>query len=219
MGLRGFERRLEHLVEGTFARVFKSGLTPLEIGRRITREIDVNQTVGVNGAVLVPNHYWVYVSAADHARFVEVATTLTDELAQAARSHINDEKYQVLGPVSVSLVEAEQYPEGRFQVQAQWREGPRDTAPGALRLSNGMRVELGVPPFTVGRIETSSLVLVDANASRNHAVIELRGSRWTLVDLQSTNGTFVNGSRITEHELLPGDAVVFGSTPATFEAT
>ncbi|MGZ0179123.1 MAG: FhaA domain-containing protein, partial [Acidimicrobiales bacterium] len=40
--LRNFERRLEHLVEGTFARVFKTGLNPIEIGRRIVREIDAN---------------------------------------------------------------------------------------------------------------------------------------------------------------------------------
>lgn len=218
MGLRRFERRLENLVEGTFARVFKSGLSPLEIGRRIVREADANQTVAVDGALAVPNHYWVYLASADHQRFAEVETPLTNELIEAARTHIADEQYRVLGPVSVTLVEAADYPEGTLQVQAQWREGLTQPTTASLVLESGERFPVG-NPFTVGRLPGGSLVLSDENVSRSHAVIELSAGGWTLRDLGSTNGTTVNGAAIGESQLQHGDQIVFGATSAMFELT
>ena len=218
MVLRNFERRLEHLVEGTFARVFKSGLNPIEIGRRIVREIDANQSVGVDGVVAVPNQYWVYISSADHERFQEVATPLTNELIEAARTHITDEQYRVLGPVSVALVEAADYPEGTLQVQAQWREVPVAQTVAELVMETGERFALGDGPFTIGRLPNCSLILGDENVSRSHATIQKGPSGWVLTDVGSTNGTTVNGTRVNEILLQTGDKVVFGATPATFEA-
>ena len=218
MGLRRFERRLENLVEGTFARVFKSGLTPLEIGRRIVREIDSSQTVAVDGALAVPNHYSVFLSTADHQRFAEVETPLTNELIEAARTHIADEQYRVLGPVSVTLVEAPDYPEGSLQVQAQWREGVAAQSDAHLLLATGERFPVG-DQFTIGRLPGGSLVLTDENVSRNHAVIERSASGWVIRDLGSTNGTTVNGTPIQESPLRNGDQIVFGATEATFEAS
>lgn len=218
MVLRNFERRLEHLVEGTFARVFKTGLNPIEIGRRIVREIDANQSVAVDGALAVPNHYWVYISTADYERFQEVETPLTNELIAAARTHIADEQYRVLGPVSVVLVEAPDYPEGTLQVQAQWREGSTVPTSASLVMETGERFAIGDGPFTIGRLPNCSLILSDENVSRNHAVIERGPGGWTLTDAGSTNGTTVNGTRVSEAQLQPGDRIVFGATPALFEA-
>ena len=218
MVLRNFERRLEHLVEGTFARVFKSGLNPIEIGRRIVREIDANQSVGVDGAVAVPNHYWVYISSADHERFGEVETPLTNELIGAARTHIADEGYRLLGPVSVVLVEAPDYPEGTLQVQAQWREGVTAPTTAELVMETGERFSLGEGTFSVGRLPGCSLILSDENVSRNHATIERSATGWVLHDIGSTNGTTVNGASVIQTNLQSGDKIVFGATPATFEA-
>jgi len=216
--LRNFERRLEHLVEGTFARVFKTGLNPIEIGRRIVREIDANQSVAVDGALAVPNHYWVYISTADYERFQEVETPLTNELIEAARTHIADESYRVLGPVSVVLVEAAEYPEGTLQVQAQWREGATTPTTAALVMETGERFTIDDGLFTVGRLPDCSLILSDENVSRHHAVIQRAPGGWTLTDHGSTNGTTVNGTPINEAQLQSGDHIVFGATPATFEA-
>jgi hypothetical protein len=196
--LRNFERRLEHLVEGTFARVFKTGLNPIEIGRRIVREIDANQSVAVDGALAVPNHYWVYISTADYERFQEVETPLTNELIEAARTHITDENYRVLGPASVVLVEAPEYPEGTLQVQAQWRESAATPMSAELIMETGEQITIG-------------------DVSRNHATIQRVPGGWTLTDHGSTNGTTVNGAPVTEVQLQLGDQIVFGATPATFQ--
>ena len=167
---------------------------------------------------LFPNHYWVYISTADYERFQEVETPLTNELIEAARTHIADESYRVLGPVSVVLVEAAEYPEGTLQVQAQWREGATTPTTAALVMETGERFTIGDGPFTVGRLPDCSLILSDENVSRHHAVIQRAPGGWTLTDHGSTNGTTVNGTPINEAQLQSGDHIVFGATPATFEA-
>ena len=73
-------------------------------------------------------------------------------------------------------------------------------------------------PFTVGRLPDCSLILSDENVSRHHAVIQRAPGGWTLTDHGSTNGTTVNGTPINEAQLQSGDHIVFGATPATFEA-
>ena len=85
MGLKGFERRLERAVEGGFARVFRSGLKPIEVGRRLTKEMDAARTVDVRGRTVVPNHFTVELSTTDHENFAEIADTMERELAEAAR--------------------------------------------------------------------------------------------------------------------------------------
>jgi hypothetical protein len=63
----------------------------------------------------------------------------------------------------------------------------------------------------IGRESTNSVVINDAQVSRRHARMELRGSAYVIQDLGSTNGTFVNGTRISGMQVLnPGDMVAFG---------
>src|SRR5690348_10472377 len=104
MGLKAFERRVERLVEGTFARAFRSGLRPVELGRRVVREMDDNRSVDVRGRTVVPNSFAVQLSQADYDQLADIHETLVRELADAAREHARDEGYTFLGPVVVDLV-------------------------------------------------------------------------------------------------------------------
>jgi len=219
MGLRSFEQRLEHLVEGTFARVFKSGVTPLEVAQRITRAMDDNRSAGVDGGAVVPNQFWIYLSPEDFSQFSEVAATLTAELADAAREHARDESYSFMGPVKVDLVLTEEYPTGAFEMVARLREGPMGRPPGSLILSSGERVRLGVDTVTIGRVADNTLMLPDPNVSRFHAQVRAVDGGYRLVDMGSTNGTAVNGARVADHLLEPGDEIYFGSTRVAFEAS
>src|SRR5947209_15804445 len=102
MGLKQFEQRLERLVEGVFAKTFRSGLEPVELGRRMTREMDLSRIVGVNGMV-APNRFEVSLSPTDCKRFDSFAEALTRELSEAVREHARDEGYGFVGPVQVEL--------------------------------------------------------------------------------------------------------------------
>lgn len=83
--------------------------------------------------------------------------------------------------------------------------------------SERRRVALGAEPLTIGRDTENDLVLDDRRVSRRHAEIRLRLGRYTLYDLQSTNGTFVNGRRVAEVVLSGGDRIAVGGTELVLE--
>jgi hypothetical protein len=219
MGIRGFERRLERLVEGAFARAFKSGLRPVELGRRLVREMDDNRSVGVRGGTVVPNAFTVALSASDLDQFEDVRDTLARELGDAAREHARDEGYAFMGPVTVDLVEDERLHTGAFQITGRMAEGDGGAGAGSIVLPSGDRFSLTDSVITIGRHPDSNLVLADPNVSRHHAEIRPQGDSFAVVDLGSTNGTRVNGVRVDTQVLQDGDEVAFGNTRMRFEAS
>jgi hypothetical protein len=219
MGLQGFERRLERMVEGVFARAFRSGLRPVELGRRLVRVMDTQRSVGVSGRPVVPNAFTVTLSPDDHEQFADIADTLVRELCDAAREHARDEGYTFMGPVTVELVVDENQRKGSFEIAGRLRQGEGGAGPGSLLLPTGERVTLGEFIVTVGRMPESTVVLADPNVSRNHAEVRPQGDGYVVIDLGSTNGTRVNGVRISEHTLRDGDEIMFGNTRVMFSAS
>ena len=219
MGLKGFERRLERAVEGGFARVFRSGLKPIEIGRRLTREMDDARTVDVRGRTVAPNHFTVELSTSDHENFAEIADTMERELAEAAREHARDEGYSFLGPVEVELLITDGLRTGTFAITARMRQGEGGRAAGSLVLDSGKRVALGERAVSIGRQAECDIVLGDPNVSRRHAEVRPRGDGFEVADLGSTNGTRVNGVAVKERRLSDGDNITLGGTTLRFEAS
>ncbi len=216
MGLQSFERRLERFVEGTFARVFRSGLQPIEIGRRLAREMDLRRAVAPRG-VLAPNSFKVLLSGADRARFEPIEDELVKELVQVAIEHARQEGYTLLGPVSVEVGTDSSLRPGMVLVAG-------DMVPGqgvaSLTLPDGRRVLLERPTLSVGRLPECDLAVADPNVSRHHAELRRQADNsWVVVDLGSTNGTKVNGARVTApRPLEDGDEITVGSTTLKFEA-
>jgi hypothetical protein len=219
VGLKSFERKLENLVEGAFARVFRGGLSPIEVGRRLSREMDDNRSVDVRGRTVVPNAFQVRISGEDHGRFAEIEDHLCRELADAAREHARDEGYSFLGPVEVELVADGSLHTGSFHLTGRMREGPSGTGAGSLLLPNNERYVLGDDTIVIGRLPECDITIMDSNVSRRHAEIQPRAETFVLVDLGSTNGTRVNGVRVTERELRDGDELALGNTRMVFQAS
>jgi hypothetical protein len=218
VGLQGFERRLERLVEGTFNKAFRSGLQPVEIGHRVTRTIDAGRTVGVTGRPVVPNNIGVYLAPTDFDRFQSFAEALARELAEMAREHAREEGYQFVGPVTLTLVSDETLKTGDFDVAAEIAEGEGGQV-GSLVLPDGRRIRLGEDPTTLGRNSDCTVTLADPRASREHAEIRATADGFLVVDLGSMNGTMVNGVPVKEHTLHDGDQVAVGATVMRFEAS
>jgi hypothetical protein len=219
MGMKGFERSLESMVEGVFARVFRSGLRPVELGRRLVREMDDNRSVDVSGRTIVPNSFTFEVSRDDEARFAEIGDSLERELCAAAREHARDEGYVFMGPVTVALHENERMRAGVFTVKGVMKEGAGGVGPGSLVLPSGERIVLQDRTLSVGRSPDCAIVIPDSNVSRRHAEIRPTVDGFRLVDLGSTNGTLVNGERTVQRELRDGDQLTFGNTKLVFEAS
>jgi hypothetical protein len=217
MGLKGFEGRLERMVEGTFARMFRSGLRPIELGRRLVRAMDDGRSIDVRGRAIAPNDFTVRLSPDDKERFGTVEETLVRELAAAARDHARDEGYHFLGPIDVALVEDKRFRTGSFAIDARLREAPGGGAAGSLLLPDGNRIPLEGRVFSLGRQAACDVTISDPNVSRRHAEIRPEADGYLLVDLGSTNGTRVNGQRVAEHALRDGDQVGVGGVTLVFE--
>lgn len=217
MGLQGFERRLERLVEGVFAKAFRGGLQPIELGRRLTREMDVRRANAVRGT-LVPNAYRFALSPADRERFTGFEDALTRELADAAREHARSEGYHFIGPVTVELETDAHLSAGMFLISADVREAEGGIV-GSLVLPDGNRVPVGEDPVTIGRLPECDVVLADTKVSRRHAEVRRDGVAVTVVDLGSTNGTQVNGAGVREKALTDGDSITLGNTVLRYEAS
>ncbi len=215
MGLQRFERRLERLVEGGFGKAFRSGLQPVEIGRRLVREMDIGRTLGVRGTV-VPNDFTIRVAEADLERFDGFRESLVDELGDTAREHARESKYHFVGPVSVAFAVDPNAGIGDLVVDAAIVAGPAG-APAALVLPDGRRVELGENPVRIGRLPDCTIPLSDSQSSRHHAEVRRTDGGFVVADLDSLNGTTVNGVVIREKQLEDGDVITIGETAIRYE--
>jgi hypothetical protein len=113
--LRDFERRLEGAVEGLFARAFRSGVQPVELGKRLVREVEDGRTVGVN-RVYVPNVYLYELSPGDRERFANYEQALGQELAALAVETARERGWGMLGPARIEFETAEDLEQGRFRL-------------------------------------------------------------------------------------------------------
>jgi hypothetical protein len=218
MGLQQFEERLERLVEGTLAKPFRSNLQPVVIGRRLTREMDLQRRVGVRG-LIAPNVFAVTLAPADVDRFANFVDALSRELADAAREHAKAEGYAFMGPVDVQIYEGTRLRAGRFTVTAEVREGPDGVSFAEVVLSDGSRVGVRADPVVIGRMPECEIVLADPNVSRRHAELRRVDDTVVVTDLGSTNGTRVNGTAVREQTLASGDEITVGSTTMVFETS
>ena len=217
MALSDIERRLERGVEGFFGRVFRSGVRPVELGRKLVREMDSRRTVGVNGKTIAPNAFTFEVSEDDYEQLADMLGALRKELIDLARSHAKDEGYRLEGPIEVDLVASSARRPGLVGLEARFH-APEGGPTATLLLPNGNRVMLDAATVTIGRHSDCTIILADPNASRHHAEIRQAGEGFTVVDLGSTNGTQVNGARVAEKILVDGDVVTIGSTVLCFES-
>jgi hypothetical protein len=215
MGLQRFERRLERLVEGAFSKAFRSGLQPVEIGRRIVREMDAGRTLGVHGPV-VPNRITVSLSEEDLERFAGFRDALAVELADAAREHAREEGYHFSGPVEVTIEADDDARRGDLRVHAEIVAGAVG-APGTLVLPDGRRIQLGEDRALIGRLPDCVVALTDPQVSRHHAEIRRDERGYRVVDLDSMNGIQVNGVKVREHLLTDGDVILVGATSIRYE--
>ncbi|MGK5627538.1 FhaA domain-containing protein [Streptomyces sp. URMC 123] len=134
--LKRFEQRLEGLVNGTFAKVFKSEVQPVEIAGALQRECDNNATIWNRERTVVPNDFIVELSAPDFERLSPYAGQLGDELAGMVRDYAKQQRYTFMGPIKVHLEKADDLDTGLYRVrsrtlassESQQPQGRRTTA-------------------------------------------------------------------------------------------
>jgi hypothetical protein len=253
MVLRAIEQKIEALFEGVFGRAFRTNVQPVELARKLAKEMDDHRTVSVS-RVYVPNEYTVYLSPGDREQFESYETNLKSELQDYLAEHARREQYALLSPPRVLLETDADLDVGEFgiatrMVQPEKRarleaEPEEQLEPGATMIYKpktpvpteaASPVELGVEPdvvtlsydgtkrelterrVVIGRSRDCDIQLADGNVSRRHAELRQEGASWWVVDLGSTNGMEVNGTRVKRARLRAGDTITLGSTEITFD--
>jgi hypothetical protein len=220
MGLQSFEHGVERMVEGVFSRAFKSSVRPIELGRRLVREMDEHRSVDVKGRRIVPNQFTFWLSPHDHAGFADIEEALGTELCEAAREYAREEGYHFMGPVTVELAVDNKLKPGRFGISSIMKEAGGGVGAGSLVMADGTRFPLTDTPAVIGRLPECTITLADSNVSRRHAEIRPLGTGYVVADLGSTNGVKLNGTRIDGERLLrDGDVISFGTVHIRFEAS
>src|SRR5437870_10621380 len=100
MVLRTLEHKIEALFEGIFGRAFRTNVQPVELARKLSKEMDDHKTVSVS-RVYVPNEYTIYLSTSDREQFVDYQGSLIAELEEYLAEHAKRESYAVLTPPKV----------------------------------------------------------------------------------------------------------------------
>jgi len=127
---QSFEQRLEQFVEGFFARTFRSGLQPVELGRKLAREMGRTKTVTSSG-IIVANHFTVALSDPDTERFRHFADQLRAELVTGLTGECQREGWKTLGPIEVQFETDPGLKIGRFVIESRIVEGASQQAPAA----------------------------------------------------------------------------------------
>ncbi|MFF0789950.1 FhaA domain-containing protein [Streptomyces spiralis] len=155
--LKKFEQRLEGLVNGTFAKVFKSEVQPVEIAGALQRECDNNATIWNRDRTVVPNDFIVELSAPDYERLSPYSGQLGDELAGMVRDYAKQQRYTFMGPIKVHLEKADDLDTGLYRVRSrtlassssqqapQSPQGPQGPSPAAPARP-GAQGGYGYPP-------------------------------------------------------------------------
>ncbi len=219
MGLQSFEDGLGRMVEGVFSRAFKSNVRPIEIGRRLIKEIDSNRTVDMKGRRVVPNQFVVRLAADDQAALADIESALITELAEAVKEYCADENYHLRGPVVVTIEIDQSVNTGRIEVDSSVRKVGASEIVAKVTLPDDRKITLGKDTLIIGRLAECDIAFDDSNVSRRHAEIKAVAGGFAVNDLGSTNGTKVNGVTITfERALRDGDIISVGSHSIRYEA-
>ncbi len=219
MGLQSFEDGLGRMVEGVFSRAFKSNVRPIEIGRRLIKEIDSNRTVDMKGRRVVPNQFVVRLAADDQAALADIESALITELAEAVNEYCADENYHLRGPVVVTIEIDQSVNTGRIEVDSSVRKVGASEIVAKVTLPDDRKITLGKDTLIIGRLAECDIAFDDSNVSRRHAEIKAVAGGFAVNDLGSTNGTKVNGVTITfERALRDGDIISVGSHSIRYEA-
>jgi hypothetical protein len=247
--LRTIESKIESLFEGVFGRAFRTHVQPVELARKLAKEMDDHRMVSVS-RVYAPNEYAVYLSPNDREQFESYEESLVTELQDYLAEHARRETYVLLSSPKVVLNTDEDLDVGEFGIATRMvqpepgeEEPAPEVAPGATmvyrpKVSPPTQAvtpeELGVEPevvtlsvdgtehtidrqsVVIGRSKDCDIRLADPNASRRHAEVRQEGTSYWLVDLDSTNGTTVNGRRQQRARLENDDRITIGSTELVF---
>lgn len=230
INLATIEARLQALIEGSAARLFppiprSDNLASLLV-QAMNTAIDTREDKS-----LAPNLYTLFAHPAQVAGLRE-NDSLLEDLVRALEESGNEAGLQFLSPPVIRLAEDPNLAPGQIRVKARnsW-ENLTETADlpteradiignvpsNAFLIVDGTEIfSLTQKVINIGRRDDNQLVVHDVRVSRIHSQLRVVKGRYMIFDLDSTGGTFVNGERIRQHTLFPGDVISLAGVPLVY---
>jgi hypothetical protein len=217
---------METLVEGTFARLFAGHIHPRDVALQLARALEDSAAAGAPGT-----RYSVRLNPSDAQELLNAHPDLAEQLAievlglareahltmaQSPEVRVVADPSQAAHTVSVS---ADMRPAvtSATQTMAAAKAPALRATPKAFLILDGQRtITLRETIVNLGRRLDNHIIIDDPRVSRNHAQLRLRFGHYVVYNLGSTGGTFVNGQRIEECVLRPGDVISLGGVPIIY---
>jgi Protein of unknown function (DUF3662)/FHA domain len=167
--LRNLEQRIENLVEGVFSRAFSSQVQPVELARKLAKEMDAHRTASVS-RTYVPNQYIVWLSVEDHRRLEGYERSLEQELSAYLLEHARRKDYALLTRPEVKLQTDDRLRLGEFGIQTRLVKPPARQGEEPSLGEQGHTMVYSVPPKQSRRerrrpegrfVETKAIVTMD----------------------------------------------------------
>ena len=242
MSLDWAERALEGLIEGVFTRPFRRRVHPRQIAHNLTRRLEEGKVVSLR-RVYAPNGFIILLHRSDLANLAPFRKELAAEMERYLADWVCQNRYHLCGPLQVELQASDRVRPGGVRCETLLEPLPDAAieeeecptihggalfpaddaqAPAARLIAldgplRGRAFDLSSRINTLGRAAQNTLVLADSHVSRFHARIDLEEHGFILVDMDSTNGTFVGGRRVQRHPLDSGDRIQLGSSLLEFQ--
>jgi Protein of unknown function (DUF3662)/FHA domain len=128
--LRNIEAKIESLFEGVFGRAFRTNVQPVELARKLVKEMEDHRVISVS-RLYVPNEYTVYLSSADREQFASYEASLLGELQEYLAENARREKYVLLSPPKVMLETDDDLDVGEFGIATRMAQGGGEGSPDA----------------------------------------------------------------------------------------
>ena len=206
------EERIELAFSSVFARLSKAELQPVELTQAVRNAMDHAAKQIQNDRVLVPHRYLVLVAATDASK---VSPAMLMAIKTEVAMHAAKQGYRLAGELSVKLEIDPKVPRGQVKVGTAGVGNSISWKPALL--VDGKRIALSVGTTSVGRDQSADIAIDDRGLSRVHFEIAWNGEVAAIRDSQSTNGTFVDGVRISQVVLRGGSVITAGRSEFVFE--
>lgn len=206
------EETIESAVNSLFSRFSKAQLQPVEVSQAIRSAMDLAAKKDPIGTTVVPHKYLLLINSSD-------ADKITPAMLAAIRSELNryvsEKSYRILTALELNVSIDNKIARGSVRVGSQ----PVDQAVSWLPVLvvDGVEHPLKRGTTTVGRDEKADLFVDDRGLSRFHFEIAWNGETAAIRDLQSTNGTSVDGIRVNEVVLQSGNKISAGRSEFEFQ--
>lgn len=218
------ERSVENAVDNVFSRAFRSDLKPVELASGIKKSMDDKAAAITRDRLITPNDFTISISESDFGKILDWGEDeLRSELISIATQYAREQRYTFLGPINITFLQNSELTRGKITVRGVTKKGA--VAPvtstdasekNPIITVNGERYLLTGAVTVIGRGSQSDIVVADPGVSRRHLELRMTPNGVIATDLNTTNGSFVEGHKISAATLVDGNTITIGNTTIMF---